>query len=290
MYIKETLFRSWDGTHLTVYDTSEGSTYGILCNGLGGDMRAWSPVLDRFRGKIRFISWDYRGLYKSEKPRSKRYSIKDHAKDLELILERFAIQKAIFFGWSMGVQLCLEFYRNHPDMFISIILINGVCGRPFEKAFNGKIPNALWQIFFCFMQDGMQMFFPIARTLAKKSLLLKGASKLGLFTMSEYKDVAKELVLSWLSLDMKEYVKNFKELGKHDAEDVLEKINCPTLIIYGTSDLFTPERFAIQMAQKIRGAETFEVKNGSHYTPLEFPDKINSAIEKFLAKQNIKFP
>ncbi len=287
MYIKETLFRSWDGTHLMLYDTVEGNTCAILCNGLGGDIRAWRPILDKFYEKIRFISWDYRGLYKSEKPREKRYSMQDHAKDLEVIIEKFGIQKAIFFGWSMGVQLCLEFYKKHSDKFICMILINGVSGKPFEKAFNGKIPNTLWQIFFCFMQDGMRMFFPAARILAKKSLLLKGASKLGLFTMSEYKDVAKELVLSWLSLDMKEYVKNFKELGKHDAEDVLENINCPTLIIYGTSDLFTPEKFALQMAQKIRNSETFGVKNGSHYTPLEFPDKINQAIDQFLRKQNI---
>lgn len=285
--IREYIVRSWDGTHLTVYDTREGKISAVLCNGLGGDIRAWRPILDKFHGVIRFLSWDYRGLYKSEKPRKKHYKMEHHAKDLQVILEKFNIKEAIFFGWSMGVQLCLEFYRKNPEKFISMILINGVSGKPFEKAFYGRIPGPVWEIFFLFMKDGLRLFFPLARFLAKKSILLKIASKLGLFTPSEYKDIAKELVLSWLSLDMKEYVRNFRELGRHNAEDVLPKIKCPTLIIYGSRDLFTPEKFAEDMAEKISGAKIYGIENGSHYTPLEFPDRINNIIESFLKEQGI---
>ncbi|MCS7213466.1 MAG: alpha/beta hydrolase [Candidatus Calescibacterium sp.] len=287
MDIKEKVLRSWDGTYLTVYDVGGAQDVAILCNGLGGDIRAWRPILDKFQTKIRFISWDYRGLYKSERPKKKNYKIEHHARDLEVIIEHFGVKKAVFFGWSMGVQLCLEFYRNHSDIFRAMVLINGVAGKPFEKAFNGRIPNFVWQIFFHFMKDGFRMFFPAARILAKRSVILKLASSIGVFTMSEYRDVARELVLAWLSLDMKEYVKNFRELGKHNAEDVLEKIKCPALVIYGTRDLFTPERFALEMAHKIKDAEVFEVENGSHYTPLEFPDKINPEIERFLKKHGI---
>jgi pimeloyl-ACP methyl ester carboxylesterase len=285
--MKEIKIKSWDGTNLTVYDTETGSVNAVLSNGLGGDIRAWEPIIDHFKEKLRFISWDYRGLYKSEKPKSGFYSIDHHTKDLETILESLNIQKAVFFGWSMGVQVNFEFYKMHPEKFLALIQINGVAGKPFRKAFHGRFPDSFWKIFFLFMQDGMRCFFPLARVLAKKSILLKIASRLGLFTLSEYKDVAKELVLSWLSLDMKEYVKNFSELGKHDREDILEKIQVPTLIIYGTRDLFTPAEFAIKMAEKIKNAEIFAVENGSHYTPLEFPNKVNYAIENFLRKNNI---
>jgi len=285
--MKEIKIKSFDGTTLTVYDTETGSVNAVLSNGLGGDIRAWSPIIDHFKEKLRFISWDYRGLYKSEKPKSGFYSINHHAKDLETILASLNIQKAVFFGWSMGVQVNFEFYKMHPEKFSALIQINGVSGKPFRKAFNGRFPDLFWKIFFLFMQDGMRCFFPLARVLAKKSILLKIASRLGLFTLSEYKDVAKELVLSWLNLDMKEYVKNFSELGKHDREDVLEKIQVPTLIIYGTRDLFTPAEFAIKMAEKIKNTEIFSVENGSHYTPLEFPNKVNYAIENFLRKNSI---
>jgi pimeloyl-ACP methyl ester carboxylesterase len=285
--VKEIKIKSWDGTTLTIYDTEKGLVNAVLSNGLGGDIRAWRPIIDYFKDKIRFISWDYRGLYKSEKPKSGFYKIEHHAKDLETILEYLNINKAVFFGWSMGVQVNFEFYKMHPEKFIALIQINGVAGKPFRKAFYGKFPDWFWKLFFIFMQDGMRCFFPLARILAKKSILLKIASKLGLFTLSEYKDIAKELVLSWLNLDMKEYVKNFSELGKHDREDILTKIEVPTLIIYGTRDLFTPAKFAIEMAERIKNAEIFAVENGSHYTPLEFPNKVNQAIEKFLQKNNV---
>lgn len=288
MHIREKLIRSWDGTHLMTYDTTEGSLNAILCNGLGGDIRSWRPILDRFYGRIRFISWDYRGLYKSEKSKNKdHYRIEHHAKDIEVIMERFGIKKAAFFGWSMGVQVCLEFYRNHQEKFNSMILINGVAGKPFEKAFHGKIPNFVWQAFFYFMKDGLRTLFPIVKLLAKKSLILKLASSLGLYNISEYKDVAKEIILSWLSLDMKEYVKNFANLGKHSAEDILAKIKCPTLIIYGTRDLFTPQEFAIKMAQTIRVAEMCRIEKGTHYTPLEFPDIVSDSIERFFKKHTL---
>jgi pimeloyl-ACP methyl ester carboxylesterase len=285
--IKEEFIESWDGTRIAVYDTQKGEVVAVLSNGLGGDITAWTPLLEHFKDKIRFISWDYRGLYKSEKPKTGFYEIEHHAKDLEVILNHFGVEKAIFFGWSMGVQVNFEFYRMQTEKFLALIQINGVSGKPFEKAFYGRFPYWMWKLFFLFMQDGMRCFFPLARFLARKSLLLRLASRLKLFTMSEYKDIAKELVLSWLSLDMKEYVKNFSALGRHDAEKILHKISVPTLIIYGSSDLFTPSKFAIDMALKIPKSELVEIKGGSHYTPLEFPDKVNYAVESFLKKYGI---
>ncbi len=283
--MKEFFVDSWDGTRLCVYDSGKGDVVGILSNGLGGNIRAWQPLLDHFSKKIRFVSWDYRGLYKSGKSRSKYfYRVQDHARDLEVILDVLKIDKAIFFGWSMGVQLNFEFYRTHPEKFLALIQINGVSGKPFRKAFYGRFPDFFWELFFYFMQDGMRVFFPLVRILAQKSVLLRLASYFGLFTLSKYSHIAKETIFSWLELDMKEYVKTFRFLGQHDAEDVLPHIKVPTLIIYGSRDLFTPSKFAIDMALKIRKAEICEIENGSHYTPLEFPDEVNRAIEEFLRK------
>lgn len=287
MFWKKSYITSWDGTCLAVYDTLKGDTFAVLSNGLGGDIRAWVPLLEHFHGKLRFISWDYRGLYGSERGKCECYEIEHHAKDLEVLLEHFGVEKAVFFGWSMGVQVNFELYRRNPEKFMALVQINGVSGLPFEKAFYGKIPGFVWDVFFHFMKDGMRAFFPIARYLAKKSLLLKIAHQLGFFTLSEYKDIARELVLAWLSLDMNEYVKSFSALGRHDADNILPKISVPTLIIYGTRDFFTPGKFAVDMAKKIQGAEVIAIENGSHYTPLEFPDKVNSAVESFLRKHKL---
>ncbi len=278
---------SWDGTRLCVYDTRDGEVTAVLSNGLGGDINAWTPLLEHFAGRMRFISWDYRGLYKSEKPKTGFYKIEHHAKDLKFILDHLGVEKAIFFGWSMGVQLNFEFYKMEQYRFIALIQINGVWGKPFRKAFYGVFPDSFWNLFFVFMQDGMRVLFPLARQLTKRSILLRLAHRLGLFTMGRYDHIAKELVLSWLSLDMREYVKNFRALGEHDAEDILSRIRVPTLIIYGTRDLFTPAKFAADMATRIPKAELFEIENGSHYTPLEFPDKVNEAVETFLRRNNI---
>ena len=76
-----------------------------------------------------------------------------------------------------------------------------------------------------------------------------------------------------------------ERLGEHDATDVLETVDVPTLVVTGDRDFFTPQRAASRMAAAIRGAEMLVVPGGTHYAAVEQPDLINLRIEKFFRER-----
>ena len=65
--VEERRVRSFDGTEIAYHVVGQGDPV-LLCNGLGGSWMAWSHQVRYFQSHRRFISWDYRGLYRSGAP------------------------------------------------------------------------------------------------------------------------------------------------------------------------------------------------------------------------------
>src|SRR5690348_1506435 len=104
------MIRSGDGTELAVEEAGEAGPLVVLANGLGGTMRGWQPLIRRLAPMARLVSWDYRGLYASAPPRNPAaVCIEDHCRDLEAVLDDTGGGPAVLIGWSMGVQVAVEF-------------------------------------------------------------------------------------------------------------------------------------------------------------------------------------
>src|SRR5512138_2664709 len=120
-----------DGTSLATYSAGmPGSPVIVLANGLGGNIAAWRYLVEHFSPRFRVLSWDYRGLYKSgpaPEP-ADGYRMDRQIDDLADVLEAEEVDKAVFVGWSMGVQVLFEFWRNHPARFAGLVQINGAAG------------------------------------------------------------------------------------------------------------------------------------------------------------------
>ena len=132
--VEERRFRSFDGTDLAYHLLGDGPPV-LLANGLGGSWRAWSHQLAYFGERRRFISWDYRGLYRSSPPNDRvALRVEDHARDGLAVLDELGIDEVELWGWSMGVQVGLELYSLAPERLTSLTLLNGVPGAPWESA------------------------------------------------------------------------------------------------------------------------------------------------------------
>ena len=139
LHITHQTIRREDGTTLRYFDTEPGSSGNgrpclVLANGLGGPLTAWSHQIEHFRDRFRVLSWDYRGLYGSAFPRGRvpDLSIRAHVADLKAVLAAAGVDRAVFFGWSMGVQVILELCDECPERVSHLVLINGTFGRPLD--------------------------------------------------------------------------------------------------------------------------------------------------------------
>jgi pimeloyl-ACP methyl ester carboxylesterase len=280
--IQPSYISSFDGTRLAVYDVGKpkGPTV-LLINGLGGNLATWKHIVGNFEDRIRFISFDYRGMYKSKAPANKDYSMETHAKDALAVLEYFGVGEVLVMGWSMGVQVCLEFYRLAAARVIGLILANGAYGKPLDKGFPGMKKLGLLSM------DLLAVAAPLLRPflvkpLTSSKLPVKAAKLSGFVSEKLDEEVFVPLARDFMQLDFVNYRECVRSLVEHDAEHVLGRISVPTLIISGGRDLFTPAHISEEMVERIPNAELLHIRDASHYGAVEYPELINTRISNFL--------
>jgi pimeloyl-ACP methyl ester carboxylesterase len=71
-------------------------------------------------------------------------------------------------------------------------------------------------------------------------------------------------------------------LTRPDAGPVLATITCPTLILTGREDLWSPPEQHAEMAAAIKGAQLCIAEQCGHMSTLEQPEAVNAAFESWL--------
>lgn len=279
--------KSFDGTVIAYHATRspfKGAPAIVLANGLGGPHLAWREQIDFFLDRYRIVTWDYRGLYGSDRPLeggAEGYAVERHVQDLEAILLAEGIDRASLIGWSMGVQVVLEAFRRLRGLARNLVLLSGTFGRPLDTL--SPLPGA--RVVLPSLVRAAQLAHGLATQMTRRAAgqpeFAAWLKRTGLIGPTLDDEVFAELVHAFGQLDMDGYFRNLRALSEHTAEDVLETIDVPTLVITGDRDTFTPPLLAQAMTRRIPGASTLVVRGGTHYTAVEFPELVNLRIERF---------
>jgi pimeloyl-ACP methyl ester carboxylesterase len=266
-----------DGVQLLYQIFGDGPSI-VFANGIGvrypGVVRQMAPLR---QAGYRVVCWDYRGMGQSIMPDPRRgdVSMPRHARDILAILDHLAIERAIFIGWSMGVQVSLEAIRAQPDRVAGFVALLGTYGRPFQTAFPGPVARGIEELFTFLNRNPMVAQAALNLAVAAPRLAFAVLSR-GLFVGAHAdRAVFDANVRSVAGVEKTLYTRTLLELSRHDAGDVLAGVTCPALIIAGERDHLTPPDVAMHMARSIRGAVYREVKGGTHFAMIEQPDLIN---------------
>jgi pimeloyl-ACP methyl ester carboxylesterase len=258
----------------------------VLANGIGGNLTAWEHLVRHFRDRALVLSWDYRGLFGSEKPgHPDGYGIPHHAADLVALLDHHHVREAVILGWSMGAQVGFEALRVHAQRVRGMVVINGTSGLPFQSAFHTAMLDEIIPKFSGLFARHWRKAAFIAPHLGRSRMLFAMMKAVGVLGHTADEGVFRRLAQEYATLDFGAWMEIFVRLGAHDASDVLPSVRCPTLILAGERDLFTPLPVARLMAERIPGAELYVVNGGTHYCPLEFPELVSLRVEKFLVER-----
>ncbi len=268
---------------------SEGPVI-VLANGLGGRLYSWLPLIEALHDRYRFVTWDYRGLFASQSDLAgPQLSITRHADDLSEILAAEKVEEAHLCGWSMGVQVALEFATRYSEVTRSLILINGTYGQVFSTAFQPlfQIPVPHTRLH-SIVELGVR--FPrVVRGAMRGSLIavqgiFRARQVVGHDTHPLMALTLKQYLSDLTNTRVENYLKLFQELDAHSVYHLLPGVKQQTLVISGGLDYLTPAYQSKQLARRIPRSEHLRVPLGTHFVLLERPKLVADAIRKHLSQ------
>lgn len=280
-----------DGTRIHVEVLGKGPRAILLANGLGGRLYAWRPLLDALWQTHRIITWDYRGLFDSESPSSRRQlTLAHHRQDALAVLDAEGVDKAVFVGWSMGVQVSLDVAATHPHRVAGLILINGTWGHVLHYGFQPlftvpMLPRALHALI-----DWVSDHPAIAGLLATGSRVIELPTALMFGVTAGRRTLALRPMLrryfdDVLGPSFVNYVRLFQELDAHSVYHVLREIDAPSLVVSGALDVLTPAYQSWRIHRRLPNAERLALWRASHFALLERPEVIMPRISRFLEER-----
>ena len=295
MWPKDRSIRSFDGTLIryTMLGPDDAPVVAFCAGFVCPDIY-WKYIAPELESDYRLLIWNYRGIGVSELPRPPGYhavritdeelGIESNARDLHVIFEAEGIERAALVGHSMGVQVALDAYRQFPEHVSAIISLAGPYRTPLRTFYGTDLSSRL-----------MPVALPLLHALPRLSLL--GWRALVHNPLSYHAGkLVRAIGAKAKAEDMAGYfdhvsmidpliaAKMIRGMHSHSAEDLLEKIDVPVLIVHGTSDPFTPLIVAKEMAERIPTANLVVIQDGSHTLPIESPDEILAAVRPFLKR------
>ncbi|KAB2891308.1 MAG: alpha/beta hydrolase [Kofleriaceae bacterium] len=256
----------------------------VLANGLGGTYEAFRHIYAALPG-YRVLCWDYRGLYTSSPPEDPLANTVVHqVDDLVEILEREAVERAVFVGWSMGVQVVFELCRRHAARVAGIVAINGVSGRPFRTLLSMQFVERIIPVLLRMVKAQAELVGRAAGMVAGSDALIGAMKRFGMVSRTLDEDAFRDVAAGFRTIDWAIYSDLLERLNQHDAEDVLPTITVPTAIITGDKDILTPPATAERIHRAVAGSRLHVIQGGTHYTPVEYPAIVRDELHRLLAR------
>jgi pimeloyl-ACP methyl ester carboxylesterase len=296
-FVEERVVRAADGTALFARRTRGAEARGlpiVCCNGIGVSTFFWKYVERHFSAERPVILWDYRGHGESGRPPSlENLTIEQNAEDLRAVLDSFGIEKAVLAGHSMGVQVILEFYRRWPDRVAGLVPTLGTYGRPVDTFLDSPTiaPIAFLLAHRIVVKSGGWLA-RIQRSALKKPFIARAAARIARLARLVHPAMMPQADLEaylrhFGDFDPEVFFRMAEKMAKHTAEDVLDGVRCPTLVVAGERDIFTPLWLSEEMADRIPGARLLIIPQGSHAALVEQPQLLCLSVEKLIRDSGI---
>ncbi len=274
-------------------DGPPGAKPVILTSGIGcGPVfyRHIAPVLAR---DYRVIFWDYRAHGSSDlAPDGRSYRIKDHADDLESVIKRLTARPPFMIGFSMGVQVTLEWIRRYDASGVpGYVFLLGTPRNPlrsnwfwgskaFRKILNGALDVGADRI--------VPHLHPVTKAILRNRFSYTIAKRMGLVTSSfTFRDYY-EFICYSSGVRPDAYLRTATGVLEHDATDLWKQLDKPTLFMAADQDLLVPASECRSVAPLLPNGSYGELKGRSHAGTVEAGQELAHVVKSFIDKHWIK--
>lgn len=245
-----------------------GTGHPVVCmHGLGLNMNLFRHLVPALRQRYRVITYDLRGMGKSEVPgrRGVTHPIELHADDLTALLDGFNVNRTAIVAHAFGAFVSMRFAIQRPEQVSAMVVFNttAMMGEPgTTQALNRGLSAELYGI-------DEQLDLSMSRWFIESF-------------HHEHPEVIQFYREMLGSTPPFGYSASARALTKYDLRPELGKIRCPTLVVTGEHDWSTPPEHHEVIAKGIPRAQLFIIKNASHTVAEEQPEQFNRITLEFL--------
>lgn len=275
-----------DGIEIFYRVFGDGDPAMVCNNGIGVSTFFWHYLVDHFRDRLAVVVWDYRGHGRSQVPANGAdLSMRRVTRDMWTVADRVGVQRPILLGHSMGVQVIFEAFRQRPADVGGLVPVLGTYRRPLDTFGDMTYSRQVFDVLIAVAHSRAAPWvdrylfrpvvaLPVAYEVAKGIGAVDG-SRMSRTELRRYMHHLGEVGVEL-------FFKMAMEMGEHDASEVLETIDVPTLVVAAEFDTFTPIVASFHMRDTIPGAEFLYLEGATHAGIVEQPDVINPRIERWL--------
>ncbi|MBI2856448.1 MAG: alpha/beta fold hydrolase [Chloroflexi bacterium] len=221
----------------------------LLISGLGGDHRGWQTLVSRLRSSYRVITFDNRDVCLSQRVEAP-YAIADMATDTAGLLDALGLTKAHVLGLSMGGAIAQELAISFPNLVDRLVLL---------ATYTAGDPRG----------DALFRGFASMRRMVPREDYLRFTLP-WIYTHQEYhlpnfiEGLLKDRLEDPLYQEDDAYERQMEATIAFQSRGRLDRISCPTLLVFGEEDNMTPMRFARELVRDIKDARLVILEGAGH--------------------------
>ncbi len=245
----------------------------VLIMGYSGNKTGWMFQTRAFKRHFRVVTFDNRGVGKSDKPAG-AYSMKMMADDTVGLMDHLGIEKAHILGMSMGGMIAQEIATNYPERVNRLILGCSAAGRSESSGISPEFPKALG-LGDNYTDDEVRGL-PIIKVVDS------------LYSSAFKKCVYRTFLIALAKIQVRlsgttGLIGQLEAVLRQDTFNRLPAIQAPTLVMTGTGDRIIMPSSSEVLANGIPGAKLIKFEGGSHAFFIEMRGEFNQEVLDFLS-------
>ena len=242
----------------------------ILIPGLGATASLFDPIAGELSNTFSVITFDNRGLGRSEALRPAQ-SLRDYAVDVVELLDHLQLERAHVLGLSFGGIVAQQLAIDHPGRVDRLVLIS--CSNRFGPYLT-EVAKLLGQ--------SLRRFPPL---LFRRMVELLSVAPQYLDAHAD--DLDRKVADAVAARTPRSAIgRQLRCLGNRDVEcEINYRIDAPTLVIAGDQDMLIPACYGWNMSREIPGSEYILIRNCGHNPINERPELVIERVTEFLTRR-----
>ena len=265
---------------MNIVDMGDGPPL-IFIHGLSGCWQNWLEQIPHFARDHRVIAVDLPGFGHSEMP-VEEISMSGYADSVDALMTELGIDAARIVGNSMGGFVGAELAIQHPARVERLVLV-AAAGLSIEsirtERTRGLRHRAENVVFFSLGNVAGRSHQVALRPRLRAALML-------LVAAHPAKLPGPLAAQQVLGTGKPGFSDALEAMCRYPLRDRLEKIGCPTLIIWGDKDRLVPLKDAAIFQELIAGSRKIVYTDTGHVSMMERPARFNDDVRSFLQKEH----